>query len=158
MTSNAGAADMAKPGMGFVRDKRVDDDKEALKKFFTPEFRNRLDAVVPFERLQKDAIGLVVDKFMGQLESQMSDKSIFMEIDNKAREWLGDKGYDPLMGARPLERIIQENISQPLADEILFGKLENGGNVKISVKDDKITFKFEKLKQSKQILSESVKG
>lgn len=146
MTSNAGAADMAKPGMGFVRDKRVEDDKEALKKFFTPEFRNRLDAIVPFERLKKEAIGLVVDKFIAQLESQMSDKSIFMELDDKAREWLGEKGYDPLMGARPLERVIQEHISQPLADEILFGELEHGGNVKISIKDDKVAFSFEQLR------------
>ena len=147
MTSNAGASDMAKAGMGFVREKRVDDDKAALKKFFTPEFRNRLDAVVPFDRLQKESIGLVVDKFIGQLELQLADKSIFIELDEKARTWLGDKGYDPLMGARPLERVIQENISKPLADEILFGQLENGGNVKVSVEDDKIFFTFEQIKK-----------
>lgn len=147
MTSNAGAADMAKAGMGFVRDKRVDDDKEALKKFFTPEFRNRLDAVVPFNRLKKESIGLVVDKFIGLLEAQLADKSIFIELDEDARNWLGDKGYDPLMGARPLERVIQEHISKPLADEILFGELENGGNVKVSITDNKVSFIFEKLKK-----------
>ena len=144
MTSNAGATDMAKPALGFARQGRVDADKDAIKQFFTPEFRNRLDAVVPFKPLGKESVGLVVDKFISQIEKQLCEQSVFIELDDAARTWLGDKGYDPLMGARPLERVIQDNISQALADEILFGELENGGNVKVSVENDEIKFSFEK--------------
>ena len=144
MTSNAGAAEMSKPALGFAREGRIDADKDAVKQFFTPEFRNRLDAVVPFNRLGKESVGLVVEKFISQIEKQLSERAVFIELDDAAKSWLGDKGYDPLMGARPLERVIQDNISQALADEILFGELEHGGNVKVSVEDDKIVFKFEK--------------
>ena len=153
MTSNAGAAEMSKPALGFARQGRVDADQDAVNEFFTPEFRNRLDAIVPFNRLEKDSVGLVVDKFISLLEKQLSERSVFIELDADAKNWLGEKGYDPVMGARPLERVIQTEIAEQLADEILFGALEHGGNVKVTIVEDKIHFEFEApiLKQSPQM-------
>ena len=142
MTSNAGAADMAKPAIGFERERRVGEDMEAVEKLFTPEFRNRLDAIIPFAPLSREVINRVVDKFIMQMEAQLEDRGVTIELDDLAREWLGKKGYDPLYGARPLGRVIQEHLKKPLAEELLFGKLAKGGLVKVTVKDDKPAFEY----------------
>ena len=123
MTTNAGAADMAKATIGFEREVRVGEDLEAIEKMFTPEFRNRLDAVVPFSVLPPEVVTRVVDKFVMELEVQLDDRNVVIELTDSAREWLAQKGYDPKYGARPLSRIIQEHIKKPLAEELLFGKL-----------------------------------
>ena len=132
MTTNAGASDMAKAPMGFGRERREGEDTEAINKMFTPEFRNRLDAVVGFNNLPPEVVVRVVEKFILELELQLSDRNVIIEVDRKAMDWLVEQGYDPLMGARPMARIIQENIKKPLADELLFGKLQNGGVVQVS--------------------------
>ncbi|MBB3266322.1 ATP-dependent Clp protease ATP-binding subunit ClpA [Azospirillum sp. OGB3] len=142
MTSNAGASDMAKPAIGFERERRVGEDMEAVEKLFTPEFRNRLDAIIPFAPLTQEVINRVVDKFIMQMEAQLEDRGVTIELDDQAREWLGKKGYDPLYGARPLGRVIQEHLKKPLAEELLFGKLAKGGLVKVTVKDDKPAFEY----------------
>ncbi|MGL4397431.1 MAG: ATP-dependent Clp protease ATP-binding subunit ClpA [Hyphomicrobium sp.] len=133
MTTNAGASDMAKPPMGFNRSKREGEDMDAVNKMFTPEFRNRLDAVVPFAGLPPEIIAKVVEKFVFQLEAQLADRGVSIEMSDEAVRWLGEKGYDEKFGARPLARVIQEFIKKPLAEELLFGKLEHGGTVKILV-------------------------
>ena len=132
MTTNAGASDMAKAPMGFGRERREGEDTEAINKMFTPEFRNRLDAVVAFNNLPPEVVVRVVEKFILELELQLSDRNVIIEVDRKAMDWLVEKGYDPMMGARPMARIIQENIKKPLADELLFGELQNGGVVQVS--------------------------
>ena len=142
MTSNAGAADMAKPAIGFERERRVGEDMEAVEKLFTPEFRNRLDSIIPFAALTQEVINRVVDKFIMQMEAQLEDRGVSIELDEAAREWLGKKGYDPLYGARPLGRVIQEHLKKPLAEELLFGKLAKGGVVKVTIKDDKPSFEY----------------
>lgn len=144
MTTNAGASDLAKPPMGFERDMRVGEDTEAINKMFTPEFRNRLDAIVPFKSLKQETVAKVVDKFMAQLEAQLTEKNVTIQLTDDAREWLAKEGFDPAMGARPLGRVIQEHIKKPLAEEVLFGDLVDGGLVKIDMKDDELFFKFEK--------------
>ncbi|MBP2230727.1 ATP-dependent Clp protease ATP-binding subunit ClpA [Azospirillum agricola] len=142
MTSNAGASDMAKPAIGFERERRVGEDVEAVEKLFTPEFRNRLDAIIPFAPLTQEVINRVVDKFIMQMEAQLEDRGVSIELNDEAREWLGKKGYDPLYGARPLGRVIQEYLKKPLAEELLFGKLSKGGLVKVTVQDDKPHFEY----------------
>ena len=134
MTSNAGAAEQAKEAIGFGRDSRTGEDTAAIERTFTPEFRNRLDAVISFSALPKGVIMQVVEKFVLQLEAQLMDRNVTIELSRQAAEWLGDKGYDAKMGARPLGRVIQEYIKKPLAEELLFGKLAKGGVVKIGVK------------------------
>lgn len=148
MTTNAGAAEMAKPAMGFGSDMREGDDEEAINRLFTPEFRNRLDAVIGFNNLSPDVMGKVVEKFVIQLEAQLDDRNVTIELNGASRDWLAKKGYDPKFGARPLARVIQENLKQPLAEELLFGKLVKGGTVKVGVKDDALTFDLEKDKPS----------
>ena len=138
MTSNAGAAEQAKAAIGFGRDRREGEDTAAIERTFTPEFRNRLDAVISFSPLPKDTILQVVEKFILQLEAQLMDRHVAIEITNEAASWLADKGYDDKMGARPLSRVIQEHIKKPLAEELLFGKLSKGGLVIVSVKNNKI--------------------
>ena len=138
MTSNAGAAEQAKAAIGFGRDRREGEDTAAIERTFTPEFRNRLDAVISFSPLPKDTILQVVEKFVLQLEAQLMDRHVAIEITTEAASWLADKGYDDKMGARPLSRVIQEYIKKPLAEELLFGKLSKGGLVIVSVKDNKI--------------------
>jgi len=142
MTTNAGAADMAKAAIGFGREARVGEDEEAIKKMFTPEFRNRLDAIVPFAGLKEETVTRVVDKFVMELEAQLSDRGVTIELSDEARDWLAKKGYDPVMGARPLARTIQEHVKKPLAEELLFGKLSKGGAVKVVVKDGKLDFTY----------------
>jgi len=136
MTTNAGAADMAKAPIGFNRVKREGDDKEAINRLFTPEFRNRLDAVITFGSLPTEVVHRIVEKFVMQLEAQLADRGVTFELTENAIAWLADKGYDEQMGARPLSRVIQEHIKRPLADEVLFGKLKKGGTVKVSVSED----------------------
>ena len=135
MTTNAGASDMAREGIGFGNQSREDVQEDAIKKMFTPEFRNRLDAVVPFGYLSTEMVARVVDKFILQLELQLTDRNVHIQLDDDARNWLTEKGYDKLYGARPMGRLIQEKIKQPLAEELLFGKLVHGGEVKVKLKD-----------------------
>jgi len=134
MTSNAGASEQAKEAVGFGRDRRTGEDTAAIERTFTPEFRNRLDAVISFGALPKEVILQVVEKFVLQLEAQLMDRNVTFELTKPAAEWLADKGYDDKMGARPLGRVIQEHIKKPLAEELLFGKLAKGGVVKVGVK------------------------
>ncbi|WP_264210506.1 ATP-dependent Clp protease ATP-binding subunit ClpA [Leisingera thetidis] len=143
MTSNAGASDMAKAAIGFGRDRREGEDTAAIERTFTPEFRNRLDAVISFAPLGKEVILQVVEKFVLQLEAQLMDRNVSIELTRKAAEWLADKGYDDRMGARPLGRVIQEHIKKPLAEELLFGKLTKGGLVKVGIKDGKLDLRLE---------------
>jgi ATP-dependent Clp protease ATP-binding subunit ClpA len=133
MTTNAGAADMARNAYGFTRQKREGDDTEAINKLFAPEFRNRLDSVISFSHLPKTVVARVVDKFVLQLEAQLADRNVTIELSDEAREWLVENGYDEAMGARPMARLIQSTIKTPLADEVLFGRLKNGGAVKVVV-------------------------
>ena len=142
MTTNAGAADMAKPVIGFGRETRVGEDQEAIQRLFTPEFRNRLDAVISFAGLSQEIVARVVDKFVMQLEAQLADRNVTIELSSAAREWLSERGYDPLYGARPLARVIQEYIKKPLAEELLFGKLAKGGAVKVGLKDGALSFDY----------------
>jgi ATP-dependent Clp protease ATP-binding subunit ClpA len=133
MTTNAGAADLARPALGFGSSKREGDDTEAINRMFTPEFRNRLDAVIAFSGLPPEIILKVVEKFVFQLEAQLADRGVTIELGEDAARWLAEKGYDEKFGARPLGRVIQEHIKKPLADELLFGKLEHGGTVRVFV-------------------------
>jgi ATP-dependent Clp protease ATP-binding subunit ClpA len=145
MTTNAGASDAAKESIGFGRGKREGEDEEAIKRLFTPEFRNRLDASITFAALTPAIIEQVVDKFILQLEAQLADRNVTIALTTKARKWLATRGYDEAFGARPLGRLIQEHIKKPMADELLFGSLAKGGGVKIDVdKNDpeKLSFKF----------------
>jgi ATP-dependent Clp protease ATP-binding subunit ClpA len=139
MTTNAGAADLARQAFGFTRNKREGDDHEAINRQFAPEFRNRLDAIVSFAHLNADVIGMVVEKFVLQLEAQLADRDVTIELSEPAKAWLVQHGYDEQMGARPMARVIQEHIKKPLADEVLFGKLKGGGHVKVVlVKDETV--------------------
>jgi len=138
MTSNAGAAEQAKAAIGFARDRREGEDTEAVERMFTPEFRNRLDAVISFAPLPKEVILQVVEKFVMQLEAQLIERGVSIELTEEAADWIGDKGYDDKMGARPLARVIQENIKKPLAEELLFGSLSKGGVVRVTVQDGKL--------------------
>jgi ATP-dependent Clp protease ATP-binding subunit ClpA len=142
MTSNAGAAEISRSPMGFTRDDRAGEDQEAIKRLFTPEFRNRLDAVVSFDHLSREVVKHVVGKFVYKLESQLSERNVTISLTDAASDWLAEKGYDRQMGARPLARLIADKIKKPLAEEVLFGKLSKGGSVKIGVKDDELTFSF----------------
>ncbi len=147
MTTNAGASEMAKSAFGFTRSKREGDDHEAINRMFTPEFRNRLDATITFAHLSQEIIAKVVEKFVLQLEAQLGDRNVTIELSEEAARWLIASGYDELMGARPMARVIQEHIKKPLADEVLFGHLKNGGHVRVVVaKDedgrDKLGFEF----------------
>ena len=135
MTTNAGAADLAKPAIGFGSSKRDTDDMEAINRLFSPEFRNRLDAIIPFGSLPVPVIHQVVQKFVMQLEAQLAERGVTFELTPEAIAWLAEKGYDERMGARPLARVIQEHIKKPLADEVLFGKLKKGGTVRVGVED-----------------------
>ena len=140
MTTNAGAAQLAKAPLGFQSERRADDDTEEIKRLFTPEFRNRLDAIVPFRALPQSAVLRVVDKFVMQLEAQLSDRRVTISLTDAAREHLAHLGYDPQMGARPLARVVQEKIKKPLAEELLFGKLIEGGSVSVDFRDGQLSF------------------
>ena len=142
MTTNAGASDMARESIGFGAISREDVQEEAIRKMFTPEFRNRLDAVVPFGYLPPEVVSRVVEKFILQLELQLADREVHISLDDEARDWLTERGYDKLYGARPMGRLIQEKIKQPLAEELLFGKLVHGGEVKVHLKDGALAFEI----------------
>ena len=142
MTTNAGAADMAKPAIGFGRGLRSGEDEEAINRLFTPEFRNRRDATIAFANLTPAVMSQVVDKFIMELEAQLSDRNVIIELSESAREWLAEKGYDPTFGARPLARAIQEHIKKQLAEELLFGKLAKGGTVCVDIVDGEPSFTY----------------
>jgi len=133
MTTNAGAADASKESIGFGRGKRTEENDEAIRRLFSPEFRNRLDAVIPFQPLSPDIIRNVVQKFIIQLEVQLQERNVQIEVSDAAAEWLAKRGYDEAFGARPLARVIQEHVKKPMADELLFGRLKNGGVVRVEV-------------------------
>jgi ATP-dependent Clp protease ATP-binding subunit ClpA len=143
MTTNAGAQESARRSMGFSDQDNSTDMMETVRKTFAPEFRNRLDAIVPFAPLAKESIQRVVDKFLVELEQQLEAKHVQLDVDDEARVWLGVHGYDVKMGARPMSRVIQENIKRPLAEELLFGKLAGGGTVQVIVKDDRLVLELE---------------
>jgi len=144
MTTNAGAESLAKSSMGFTANKQVGDEMEAIKRMFTPEFRNRLDAIISFRALDHEIILRVVDKFLMQLEEQLAEKKVEAQFTAELKLHLAKKGFDPLMGARPMARLIQDTVRRALADELLFGRLQHGGKVTIDVgEDEKITLKFE---------------
>ncbi|MGI4954971.1 MAG: AAA family ATPase, partial [Janthinobacterium lividum] len=159
MTTNAGASDMAKESIGFTRtEARTGEDTEAIKRLFTPEFRNRLDATIPFAGLTPEIVGMVVEKFVMQLEAQLADRNVTIELSSAAKEWLAEKGYDRLYGARPLGRVIQEYIKKPLAEELLFGRLVRGGSVKVSLKDDNLEFEYTEAPASAQTAEDGDEG
>jgi ATP-dependent Clp protease ATP-binding subunit ClpA len=148
MTTNAGATDLAKPPIGFSQSKREGDDEEAINRMFSPEFRNRLDAVVGFANLPREIVRRVVEKFIFELEVQLADRNITIALSDEATDWIVGQGYDEKFGARPLARVIQEYIKKPLADEVLFGKLMKGGAVSVTLVVEKngtkiLDFKFE---------------
>jgi ATP-dependent Clp protease ATP-binding subunit ClpA len=138
MTTNAGAAQAARRSIGFTKQDHASDAMEVIRRSFSPEFRNRLDAVVQFQALGFEHILRVVDKFLIELEAQLHEKNVTLSATPTARDWLAQHGFDPLMGARPMARVIQDRIKRPLADELLFGKLVGGGRVSVDVKDDEL--------------------
>ena len=142
MTTNAGAADMAREGVGFGNNSREGEDEEAIKRMFTPEFRNRLDAVVAFDYLPPAVVTMVIDKFVLQLELQLAEREVHIALDDESKGWLIERGYDKMYGARPMARLIQEKITQPLAEELLFGKLVHGGEVRVHLKDGALAFEI----------------
>ena len=143
MTTNAGAERLGRSSMGFTQQDHLGDEIKEINRMFSPEFRNRLDAIIGFKHLDENTIGHVVDKFILELEAQLADRNVAIELEQEARAWLAKKGYDPTMGARPMARLIQEQIKRPLADELLFGRLANGGDVKVALKDDQLVFNIE---------------
>jgi ATP-dependent Clp protease ATP-binding subunit ClpA len=143
MTTNAGADQMNRASIGFSTQDHTSDAMEVIKKTFTPEFRNRLDAIIQFKQLGPETISQVVDKFLFELEGQLEEKGVSLEVDTEARTWLAIHGYDPNMGARPMARLIQEKIKKPMAEDLLFGKLANGGHIRITVRDDALHFELE---------------
>jgi ATP-dependent Clp protease ATP-binding subunit ClpA len=149
MTTNAGAQEMSRNSIGFAQQDHSLDGMELLKKVFTPEFRNRLDAIFQFEALDDKVIKTVVDKFLMELQVQLDDKQVSLHVDDDAIDWFVSHGYDKSMGARPMLRLIQTEIKKPLAEDILFGQLVNGGDVHISVENDKICLEIEAAKNTK---------
>jgi len=142
MTTNAGASEMSRPSIGFTHQDHSTDGMEAIKKMFSPEFRNRLDAVIQFKALDPAVITRVVDKFIYELEAQLQDKGVTVDVENSAREWLAEHGFDPKMGARPMTRVIQEHIKKPLAEELLFGRLANGGDLVIRAENGDLVYEI----------------
>ena len=154
MTTNAGAQDMSRASMGFNAQDHTSDGKEIIKKTFSPEFRNRIDAMISFNPLSIDVIKTVVDKFLVEVQAQLDDKKVQLEVSDKAIDWIADKGYDKTMGARPMQRLIQEKIKKPLAEEILFGKFSSkGGIVYVDEENDEITLRLEELVKNKNTVS-----
>ncbi len=145
LTSNAGSREMSAGSVGFGVSGPDGKAKSAIDRVFSPEFRNRLDAIVTFRALSPEAMETIVEKFVMQLESQLKDRKVAITLTSDARAWLAKKGYDPKMGARPLGRVIQREVRDPLTDEILFGQLENGGTVTIGVADDRLAFEYQGL-------------
>ncbi|MCH1521610.1 MAG: AAA family ATPase, partial [Arenicellales bacterium] len=148
MTTNAGAMQMARGSVGFVNQDHSADDTEIINKMFAPEFRNRLDSVIRFGALDEATIRHVVDKFIVQLEAQLADKHVVLEVDQGARQWLAKNGHDALMGARPMARLIRDRINRALADELLFGKLAQGGTVRVYEKEGELAFEIDSVGES----------
>ena len=154
MTTNAGAHDMSRASMGFNVQDHTSDGAEIIKKTFSPEFRNRLDAIIPFNPLSIEVIKTVVDKFLVELQAQLDEKKVQLEVSEKARDWIADKGYDKTMGARPMQRLIQENIKKPLAEELLFGQFSSkGGVVYVDQEEDGLSLKFKESIKDKDKVS-----
>ena len=154
MTTNAGAADAARQGIGFGRGKKDEENEEAIKRLFSPEFRNRLDASIHFAGLPPEVVRSVVQKFIIQLEAQLSERNVQIEITDRAADWIATRGYDESFGARPLARLINEHVKKPMADELLFGKLKEGGIVKIDLDpNDPDKLKFNYQPESRGLLS-----
>ncbi|HAZ41080.1 MAG TPA: type VI secretion system ATPase TssH, partial [Methylococcaceae bacterium] len=147
MTTNAGASEAGRASIGFTRQDHSTDSLQIIDKQFSPEFRNRLDAIIPFKPLAIDIVAQVVDKFMFELETQLAEKRVSIVLEPEARLWIAERGFDPQMGARPMSRVIQEKIKKPLAEEILFGKLSAGGVARIGVADDELTFEVETVRE-----------
>ena len=143
MTTNAGAHEISRTSVGFMEQDNSSDGGEVIKKMFTPEFRNRLDAIIQFEHLAEETIGSVVDKFIAQLETQLTDKKVELIVDEDARAWIAREGYDTQMGARPMARVLQEHIKRPLSEEILFGKLTKGGTAHVVVRDEQLEIEID---------------
>jgi ATP-dependent Clp protease ATP-binding subunit ClpA len=143
MTTNLGADQLARRSIGFTEQDHSSDSMEVINKHFTPEFRNRLDAIIQFKSLSSEVINSVVDKFLMELETQLEEKGVAIEVDGAARAWLAEHGFEPTMGARPMARVIKEKIKKPLAEELLFGALEGGGHVLVSAENGELTFEFE---------------
>jgi ATP-dependent Clp protease ATP-binding subunit ClpA len=144
MTTNAGAHEMSRTSIGFVAQDNASDGMEVLKKMFTPEFRNRLDSIIQFGPLTTDVIKTVVDKFLEEVQVQLDEKKVVLEVSEEARDWLAVHGYDEAMGARPMQRLIQTKIKKELAEDILFGRLSNGGGVvQVKVVDDDLRLEIE---------------
>jgi ATP-dependent Clp protease ATP-binding subunit ClpA len=143
MTSNVGAEVSARASVGFTLQDHTSDAMEVLKRTFTPEFRNRLDAIIQFRPLAPETIASVVDKFLTQLQAQLDEKKVVLDVDDEARLWLAEHGHDPRMGARPMARVIQEHIKKPLAEEILFGCLASGGEVHVTVRDGSLVLEYQ---------------
>ena len=148
MTTNAGAAEISRSSLGFREQDHSHDDTEVIKRLFTPEFRNRLDSIIRFGSLDEKTILLVVDKFLMELEEQLKEKNVSLQVDQKARKWLGETGFDSAMGARPMARLIQEKIKKPLANELLFGTLSNGGDLFVSVKNGELNLQFDRVEET----------
>src|SRR5207244_10156227 len=146
MTTNAGAQEMAAAAIGFGDASNQEKGRKALERLFSPEFRNRLDAVVQFGRLSPEAVERVVDKFMTELEAQLESRRVAITLAPAARRWLAERGYDPAFGARPMARLIQQEIKRVLAEEMLFGQLKDGGRVEVDVADERLTFRYAPLK------------
>jgi len=155
MTSNAGASDAARAPVGFMKIDRHGEDKEAVNRAFTPEFRNRLDAIIGFDHLTPEVVSHVVNKFIFRLESQLADRNVTIQLDDAARQWLTGRGYDRANGARPMARLISDKIKKPLADEVLFGKLSKGGTVKVSVEEGELSFSYSKVMGSGRATSDA---
>jgi ATP-dependent Clp protease ATP-binding subunit ClpA len=143
MTTNAGAEQMSRPSIGFTHQDHTTDGMEVLKRTFTPEFRNRLDGIIQFGSLDSTTISHVVDKFICELDNQLQEKKVVLHVDDEARLWLAEHGYDEKMGARPMARVVKDSIKKPLAEELLFGRLAHGGDVYVTVENDKLAFKFD---------------
>lgn len=138
---------MSRPSIGFVSQNHASDGMEAIKRMFTPEFRNRVDAIIQFQSLDRENVSRVVDKFLIELETQLNEKGVALEVSAPARAWLAEHGFDEKMGARPMARVIQEHIKRPLAEELLFGCLVQGGSVLVDAEDSKLKFEIEGKKQ-----------
>ena len=151
MTTNAGAQEMSRASIGFTEQDHSSDGMEAIRKLFTPEFRNRLDGIIQFQPLGRNTVVRVVDKLILELEAQLQDKMVTLELDDAARAWIADRGYDAKMGARPMSRVIQEHIKRPLAEELLFGSLASGGHIRIVVSDDGETLVLESQDQESPV-------
>jgi len=158
MTTNAGAQEMSRASIGFSQQDHSTDGMEVMKRIFTPEFRNRLDSIIQFAALDAEIIRTVVDKFLVELQVQLDDKKVAIHVDDEAIDWFVEHGYDKSMGARPMLRLVQNKIKKPLAEDILFGKLVNGGDVHVTVENDDIRLEIDTSDKDKSDKNSKVKA